>query len=253
MKDVLPELEGSPMIQAILSLFVDIKNGPGLVSSRLYTPSTATESTDRPTTLKRIDKPKIDVILFVWQAVCSSHTRIRLLLASSRTAICKDPRDKIHAVLGMARLENKALVDSIRPNYSSSVEEVYANFTINLMKYSKNLDILLDCNNDRSRNFRPTWSPNWAKPSEVSEFENPQYADAHTAARAPAMNAQMVLKVDGCISATVISVFSTGIRRFSTDVDIIELLGQLVHYLISEELDYEAKVWSQVAGILLRI
>ena len=68
---------------------------------------------------------------------------------------CTDPRDKIFAMLGLAQ----ALV--LRPDYNSSVEDVYLQTTHFLLVALGNLDILCCVSQPKSIATLPSWVPDW--------------------------------------------------------------------------------------------
>jgi hypothetical protein len=80
------------------------------------------------------------------------------LLGSTRQYMATDPRDKIFALVGLARDVDPLLVD-----YSKSVEELIINFTRAVVAKKSPLDILsfVELSSQSSRLGLPSWAPNW--------------------------------------------------------------------------------------------
>jgi hypothetical protein len=87
-----------------------------------------------------------------------------VLMNSFRKHKATDPRDKIFALYGLTSTDIGAV--NLRPDYHSSVENVYKNVTTALMESSKDLYLLSipRSNNDFSRNL-PSWVPDWSDTS----------------------------------------------------------------------------------------
>ena len=85
------------------------------------------------------------------------------LLWLFRHFAAKDPRDKVYALLGLARgvQEQTALVDSFQPDYAKSVEVVYADTVRFLVTQMGNLDVLRFCDGLCRRPNLSTWAPDW--------------------------------------------------------------------------------------------
>jgi hypothetical protein len=89
-----------------------------------------------------------------------------------------DPRDKVYAVLGLARvpLENTVQTGEdtaadaacvMRIDYNASVSEVYQYTAKYIINRNRNLDILciLSANRDDLSDDLPTWTPDWRVPT----------------------------------------------------------------------------------------
>jgi hypothetical protein len=81
------------------------------------------------------------------------------LLNFSQTLCSSDPRDKIYALLGLAK-DSGSL--NIKPDYSLSVREVYTQTAMQLLCSTPNLDLLSSFENPKSTDF-PSWVPDWTK------------------------------------------------------------------------------------------
>ncbi|KAF2670887.1 HET-domain-containing protein [Microthyrium microscopicum] len=110
----------------------------------------------------------------LWQASNMRNTKIHrlhhdfslpLLYLLNRTTAteCTDPRDAIYAMLGLAR-GSQALVP--RPDYASSVQEVFTNLVVAHIDYYKDLDIICYGRNNQTRGSLPSWVPDWALENE---------------------------------------------------------------------------------------
>lgn len=71
---------------------------------------------------------------------------------------CADPRDKVYGLLGLAPPRFAA---NIRPNYSSSVSEVYKQALLVYLEQTRRLDLLEYCNLSSPDVDTPTWVPDW--------------------------------------------------------------------------------------------
>jgi len=79
------------------------------------------------------------------------------IVALGRTSDATDPRDKIFAFTGFMDPEFSARLSA---GYSSPVEEVFTDFSIEWIKAGRTLDILTHCRLEDNQN--PTWVPNWS-------------------------------------------------------------------------------------------
>jgi len=77
------------------------------------------------------------------------------LLFMAKIFHCSDPRDRIYALLGLAKEGPMRIV----PDYSKPVAEVYAEATLYLIKEEQNVDVLLDDRLMRTGGEYPSWVP----------------------------------------------------------------------------------------------
>jgi len=107
-----------------------------------------------------------------WYLTCKDNLTPRqqkmvtlpVLMNSFRKQKATDPRDKIFALYGLTSTDIEAA--SLRPDYHSSVEDVYKNVARALMESSKDLYLLSipGSGKDFSRNL-PSWVPDWSDTS----------------------------------------------------------------------------------------
>jgi hypothetical protein len=72
---------------------------------------------------------------------------------------CRDPRDKVYALLGLASKELE-----IEPDYNKSAASVLTDTTVRILQTSSNLDVLNHVSNDRRDTKLPSWVPDWSLP-----------------------------------------------------------------------------------------
>lgn len=88
------------------------------------------------------------------------------LLQRFRNRQASDPRDKVYALLSLAKVN--AGGPNIVPDYTLSDREVYTKATFEIMQASKSLAVL---STDTGRKFRydlPSWVPDWSAPGAQS-------------------------------------------------------------------------------------
>ncbi|KAH7062635.1 heterokaryon incompatibility protein-domain-containing protein [Macrophomina phaseolina] len=98
------------------------------------------------------------------------------LLERARECYASDPRDKVFALLGILMLPDSA---PLVPNYAKSVETVFTETAVALIKSTRNLSILSSCWPEESSLIMPSWVPDWSTKSERTslrqEFANPPW------------------------------------------------------------------------------
>ena len=70
-----------------------------------------------------------------------------------------DPRDKIFALLGLARAADR---DAFKADYTKSTAQVYTEFAKMVIETQKRVDILAFCNMHRKTPELPSWVPDWS-------------------------------------------------------------------------------------------
>lgn len=76
----------------------------------------------------------------------------------ARRSQATDPRDKVYGMLGLA---NEKIASFIKPDYSKSVEQVYTEFAVGLIRSCQKLDEVLSwCVFDEGATL-PSWVPDW--------------------------------------------------------------------------------------------
>ncbi len=86
------------------------------------------------------------------------------LLSMSVDFKSTDPRDKLFGLLGVA---TDAQEPDLLPDYSLSVQDVYAKVTRILVLRDKSLAVLCDARNPKRLAGLPTWTPDWSIPHAV--------------------------------------------------------------------------------------
>lgn len=77
------------------------------------------------------------------------------ILARCRGYFASDPRDKIFALLGLLP---ERIIAEINPNYADSVERVFGNITMLILKYTKSLTVLSFAAGFEGRGNGPSWA-----------------------------------------------------------------------------------------------
>jgi hypothetical protein len=98
----------------------------------------------------------------------SPFLRLSDLLPTLRGFDATDPRDKLYALIPTS-LDGAELLDV---NYEQSVEEVYVNAALSLIRKHQNLDILGHCTKSEgdSSFSLPSWVPDWTSKSNPVHF-----------------------------------------------------------------------------------
>ena len=118
------------------------------------------------------------------------HARVWLgqLLRQIQKAECTDPRDRVYGILGILPPESRAIAGKIKPDYTKPVAEVYKDFVLAAMEVTGRADLLSECflpadNDDesnRTRDWRPSWAPNWSFKREKGFNMSQLYADGQS-------------------------------------------------------------------------
>lgn len=88
-----------------------------------------------------------------------TETRLISLLITSRRSLARDPRDKLHALLSLAK-EGRVLIPT--PNYSQTVEEVFLDAARSMIAHHDRTDVILLVHRTRGERDLPSWVPDWA-------------------------------------------------------------------------------------------
>jgi hypothetical protein len=83
------------------------------------------------------------------------------LISSTKKMRCKDPRDRLFAILGLADLNSLARQIPVEPDYSDTVERVFTKFAISAIRTTQTLELLsiAGTNNQVLRGNMPSWAP----------------------------------------------------------------------------------------------
>ena len=78
-------------------------------------------------------------------------------------ALSSEPRDKIYAVINLVKDEKKTVP---HPNYSLSIQKIFTQLVVDMVKQTGRLDILsfagLPVYSQELGSQLPTWVPNWS-------------------------------------------------------------------------------------------
>ena len=87
------------------------------------------------------------------------HETLQLLLQKCQSMASTDPRDRVYALLNIAR-DRETL--GIIPNYELSVANVYVDVAARILKSDSHLDLLSSVNGKKSVPL-PSWVPDWTQ------------------------------------------------------------------------------------------
>jgi hypothetical protein len=83
------------------------------------------------------------------------------LLISERDKGATDPRDKVYALLGVSGMSG---CSQFSPDYSTTINELYAAVAVQLVQQSRGLRILSSSQPRYSTRNLPSWVPDWSQP-----------------------------------------------------------------------------------------
>jgi hypothetical protein len=91
------------------------------------------------------------------------------LLTRTKYQSCLDTRDRIYAILSLARKED---IIGIELDYLKMTEDVYKDFVLRYMEHSGTLRLFNFCRqrNDRCALILPSWVPDFSIPHLVQDF-----------------------------------------------------------------------------------
>jgi hypothetical protein len=104
------------------------------------------------------------VILDQYKYTSSLWPDLMMLLDASRNAEQSDTRDKIYALLG---LMDPTIQDHIVPNYDAPVFDIYRDFSRNVIKATRKLEIIFQGGSSTILNKHyPSWISDWSLPTD---------------------------------------------------------------------------------------
>ena len=122
-----------------------------------------------------------------------------LLLGTSRTRKCTDPRDKIYGILSIAGPAFSSLVDV---SYTKSAGQVYEEVFIAYSNSVQRLDLLPACDSSERRLKCPSWVPDFSVERETHPLQPFQLATSISASNVRRIEIG-VIRVTGMIADTV--------------------------------------------------
>lgn len=101
-------------------------------------------------------------LIFVSSRMCENKPfqDMITLLRHSRRCETTDPRDRVYAFIGLA---DPAY--SIKPNYESSIQDVYIDATARIIRKERSLNIIFEANEKERKPDLPSWVPDWSSTS----------------------------------------------------------------------------------------
>lgn len=116
------------------------------------------------------DRHVYDALLILWNIRLRRRSQeqqeeneLEILMHGYRSCLASDPRDKVFALVGIARGQ---IAPVYTPDYSKSVLEVYRNLAMHCIIAEQNPDALVNCVYIVGSNLPlvPSWVPDWSQP-----------------------------------------------------------------------------------------
>ncbi|KAL7623760.1 hypothetical protein AAE478_005313 [Parahypoxylon ruwenzoriense] len=134
------------------------------------------------------------------------HSRIGFGNIRSKfgTAQCKDPRDRIFAVLGLLNSQQASL--GVTPDYTKTTLEVYRDVVLRWISHFNDASILEECQLSAGETVNPTfpsWILDWSR--NLSEF-SPSLAisaSSHLSAHYEVLPGQLALRLAGMVVSSI--------------------------------------------------
>ncbi|KAE8368506.1 hypothetical protein BDV27DRAFT_153889 [Aspergillus caelatus] len=126
----------------------------------------------------------IESIRTRWQSP-EQITLLQLLRQFSGRA-ATDPRDKVYALLGLAKDR-----PSVEPNYAASELDVFIDTTLDIISRTGSLDVLMGDFTMKSTHALPSWVPDWSSPLEASIQSRVESVKHYTACKNSTINVQL--------------------------------------------------------------
>jgi hypothetical protein len=124
----------------------------------------------------------------------SFRRTFQALFKEFRTSNASDPRDKIFGLLGLMPMEL-----NIKPDYSKSMREVYIQATVELIRFSRDLDLLVGACSGAVE--LPSWVPDFRAPPRLKYFHDEMLrlgaATSYAQAEGVVVSEEGVLTVQG--------------------------------------------------------
>ncbi|KAB8246757.1 heterokaryon incompatibility protein-domain-containing protein [Aspergillus flavus] len=89
-----------------------------------------------------------------------------------------DPRDKVYALLGLAKDK-----PSVEPNYAASERDVFVGTALDIISRSKSLGVLTGDFTMKNNHALPSWIPDWSSPFEASIQSRAESVKHYTACK----------------------------------------------------------------------
>ncbi|KAB8267889.1 heterokaryon incompatibility protein-domain-containing protein [Aspergillus minisclerotigenes] len=97
-----------------------------------------------------------------------------------------DPRDKVYALLGLAKDK-----PTVEPNYAASERDVFVGTALDIISRSKSLDVLTGDFTMKNNHALPSWVPDWSSPFEASIQSRVESVKHYTACNNSTMYVQL--------------------------------------------------------------
>lgn len=135
---------------------------------------------------------------------------------------CKDPRDRIYAVLSLLGDKDKAI--GIRPDYIRTFSDVFRDVTVKVIQHHKSVAILTECQLNGA--FSPSWVPDWSEKSKTRVPIRPvSSASSNIAASFEFSPDSKTLRLAGVLVSTIRQLVHGAVAGTMSASDLRSLLG----------------------------
>jgi hypothetical protein len=100
------------------------------------------------------------------------YMSFNIVLSASRNSKCTDPRDRIYAILSLAKNYTTGYEPrpSLKPDYTNQASDLYKGITVQNLKQLKTLKLLTHCELNEKGVDLPSWVPDWSMKRETSKL-----------------------------------------------------------------------------------
>jgi hypothetical protein len=141
-------------------------------------------------------------------AICKveRNTTFEMLVRSTRTSRCTDPKDRVYAMLNILPTSQRGV--QITPNYNNTLGQVYQDAFLSFFRHTKQLTLLACCELKLDRLDMPSWVPDWSTGTSTTPLPR-EFADTISLSDAEYLG-HGVLRATGVYTATVAHVSTCG-------------------------------------------
>jgi hypothetical protein len=153
-------------------------------------------------------------------------------------AECRDPRDRIYAMLSLMRKPDSLI--GIEPDYSQTTEQLYTNAATRAMETERNLSLLESCNLATRTLDIPSWVPDWSVPWEESNINSGWSACGWISAKLSVLDAKRI-RVSGVAVTRVVAVLPADVGYIKDEQERCNAVVGVLRDVESRSRDLEAR------------